>query len=383
MTVHRRRVVLVTWAPGGNLPPLLAAAALMETRGHDVRVLASAATRPFAKRAGLEVLGYPRSPEPDTRIAFERQAEALLATAAGPDIALDVEQVLAKAGADLAIVDCMLPAALSAAQAAGTPTASLVHFLYGLARQQMVAHGGGWTTDLRTLSATHEALGIATPASGLGHWESAQLVLVTAPRWLDVDIDYPPKVVHAGPLSIHTAPADRTRRLPRPSPTLLLSFSTTVMDGQVSAIQGVCDALAEIDAHGVLTLGPAIDRADLRPPANVDVVEWSDHDRLLPHCAAVITHGGLGTLLRSLSHGVPMVLLPLGRDQAFNAGQVVELGAGISLAPDSPPAEIRAAVNTVLGEPSFSAAAAGAAGRMVEDKPDRRAGDALEACGRG
>jgi UDP:flavonoid glycosyltransferase YjiC (YdhE family) len=383
MTVDRRRVVVVTWAPGGNLPPLLAAAALMEARGHDVRVLASAATRPFAERAGLGLLSYRRSPEPDTRIAFERQADVMLAAAAGPDIALDVQQVLAEAGADLAIVDCMLPAALSAARAADTPTASLVHFLYGLARRQMVAHGGGWTTDLGTLSTTHESLGIAPPASGLGHWESAQLVLVTAPRWLDVDIDYPPKVVHAGPLGVDTAAAGRARRLPGRSPTLLLSFSTTVMDGQLPAVQRVCDALAGIDARGVLTLGPAIDRAALSPPANVDVVDWSDHDRLLPQCAAVITHGGLGTLLRSLSHGVPMVLLPFGRDQAFNAGQVVELGAGISVAPDSPPAEIRTAVTTVLGEPSFSAAAAGAAARMVGDQPDRRAGDALEACGRG
>jgi UDP:flavonoid glycosyltransferase YjiC (YdhE family) len=363
-------VVVITWAPGGNLPPLLAAGSVLAARGHRVEVMTSAETKTAAERAGFGVVGYPRSPAPDTSVAFERQAEAMLGAAAGADIAADVRDVLLEARPDLAIVDCMLPAGIAAGQATGTPTVSLVHFLYGLARQQMLRGGGAWTTDLGRLSATHRALGLPEVSDGLAAWETPDLLLVTAPRWLDVDVEYPAHVVHAGPLGVRTRAAARSR--------VLLSFSTTVMDEQVPALQCACDALAECDVRAVLTLGPAVDRAALRTPDSVEVVAFADHDELLPQCAAVITHGGLGTTLRALAHGVPMVLLPLGRDQEFNATRVAGLGAGIPLAPGRRPADVRAALETVLGDPSFAAAAAGAAARIAADEPDRTAARALE-----
>jgi UDP:flavonoid glycosyltransferase YjiC (YdhE family) len=68
------RALVVTWAPGGNLPPILAVASLLAARGHEVTVLASGATHDAAERRGLAVTGYARSPDPDTSVAFEAQA---------------------------------------------------------------------------------------------------------------------------------------------------------------------------------------------------------------------------------------------------------------------------------------------------------------------
>jgi UDP:flavonoid glycosyltransferase YjiC (YdhE family) len=368
--------LVVTWAPGGNLPPLLAAAALMAVRGHRVEVLVSAATRGAVERAGLPGRSYRRTPEPDTRIAFERQAGAMLATAAGADVARDVHDVLRATRPDLVIVDCMLPAALSAAEAAGTPAASLVHFLYGLARREMLLRGSGWTTDVEQLNTTRRDLGLPALTKGLEAWERPDLVLVTAPRWLDVDLEYPAHVTHAGPLGIRTGASEPRGERPR----VLLSFSTTVMDGQPQAVQRICDGVAGTGMDAVLTLGPAVEAATLRIPSNVEVTAWADHDALLPTCAAAITHGGLGTTLRALAHGVPLLLLPLGRDQAFNAARVVEYGAGIQLTPDAGPAAVAGAVARLLDEPGFAAAAARAAARVAADVPDQRAADALEAC---
>ena len=115
----------------------------------------------------------------------------------------------------------MLPAALTAAEAAATPSASLVHFLYGPGGSRC-SGGGGWTTDLRTLARTRRALGLAPPASGLAACERPDLVLVAAPDWLDVDAAAPPHVVHAGPLGGRGRPARERSRV-------LLTFSTTVM----------------------------------------------------------------------------------------------------------------------------------------------------------
>jgi UDP:flavonoid glycosyltransferase YjiC (YdhE family) len=374
------RVIVATWGSGGNLPPLLAAAGLLRARGHHVEVLASGATRPEAERAGFATLPYERAPDPDVSIAFERQAEALMAAAAGVDVALDTYHWLASRRADLAVVDCMLPAAAAAAAAAGTPAASLVHFLYGPARRLMVHGDTSWTTDLATLNATRRALGLAPLSGGLAAWESCELVLVTAPRWLDVDVGFPEHVVHAGPLGVRRPGAQRPSAW-RP-PRVLLAFSTTVMDAQVAAIRSACAAVAGTGARGVLTLGGAVPAEAVQPPSGIDVREWADHDELLPECAAVVTHAGLGTTLRALAHGLPLVMLPLGRDQHVNAARVAELGAGIRLPADAAPRQIRAALTTVFTDARFASCAARLAERLAADRPDRHAADALERAAR-
>jgi UDP:flavonoid glycosyltransferase YjiC (YdhE family) len=374
------RAVVMTWVSGGNLPPLLSAASLLDSRGHEVTVLGSAETRDAASLLGLGVTGYRRSPDPDPRVDFEAQADLMLATMAGAEIALDASDALAELRPELAVVDCMLPAAIAAARAMGTPTASLVHFVYGLARTQMLRAGGAWTTDLRSLAATHRMLGLAPASDGLSAWEAPELLLITAPRWLDVDCDAPANVLHAGPLGVRVRPPRSAAAGERRQ--VLLTFSTTVMAGQVALIERVCDAVVGLDVDAVLTLGRAIDRDDIRVPAGVDVMAHADHDRLMPGRAAVISHGGLGTVLRALTHGVPQLLLPLGRDQAFNAGRVEQLEAGLLLAADAPPERIRVALTELLTDPRFRAAAVSAAERIAADEPDRTAGEALERAAR-
>jgi hypothetical protein len=266
----------------------------------------------------------------------------------------------------------MLPAALAAGEAAGTATASVVHFLYGVARRVMRDAGGSWTTDLRTLAETRRTLGLGPAGSGLAAWEAPELVLVTAPRWLDVDAGAPAHIVHAGPLGVDVGRGRGARS------RALLTFSTTVMDGQPALIDRLCAAVTEIDLRPTLTLGPVVARDQVHLSGEIEVLGVADHDRLLPECAIVICHGGLGTVLRALAHGVPLLILPLGRDQGVNAGRVEALGAGIGLPLDAGERRIRAALETLLGDPSFGAAALAAAERIAADRPDDAAADALE-----
>ena len=150
------------------------------------------------------------------------------------------------------------------------------------------------------------------------------------------------------------------------------------MADQPALVARVCAAVAGMDVHAVLTLGPALDRDALDVPDRIEVLEFGDHDRLMPACAAVVGHGGLGTMLRALAHGVPELLLPLGRDQVFNASRTEELEAGIVLPPDAPAERIRTALRTLLAEPRFATAARGAAARIAADEPDQTAAEALE-----
>lgn len=49
---------------------------------------------------------------------------------------------------------------------------------------------------------------------------------------------------------------------------------------------------------------------------------------VFPACAAVIHHGGIGTIAQCLRAGVPSLVVPGGVDQPFNAAQVVQRKAG-------------------------------------------------------
>jgi UDP:flavonoid glycosyltransferase YjiC (YdhE family) len=370
----RGDVLIVSWGGGGNLPPLLAAGRLLAARNHSVSVLASAATRQAALEAGFEVIRYRRTSDPNMELAFEQQAASLLATAAGAQIAHDVRDAVAEVRPDLMVVDCMVPAAIAAGESTGTPTASLVHFAYGLARTQMLRGGGAWTTDLAQLNLTRRRLGLKAAADGLAAWESAELLLVTVPGWFDLATNYPTNVVHAGPLGV-TRPT-QVGNSARARPLVLLSFSTTVMEGQAAMIQRVTEAIAS-DVDAILTLGPALNAGEIRVRDNVEPVPYADHDQLLPRCAAVVTHGGLGTTLRALAHGKPLLLLPLGRDQEFNARRVVELGAGIHLPVDAAPVEIALALEDLISQRRFTEAAERAAEAIAADAPDETAAQAL------
>jgi len=307
------------------------------------------------------------------RVPFEARAEEFLARAAGLEVALDVHELAVERSAGLLVVDCMLPAALVAGEAASVPTASLVHFPYALARSVMARAGGTWTTDLPTLDRTRRALGLPETDGALDAWERPDGLLVTLPRWFDAPGELPGHVVHAGPLGVRAAPdSDQAARGRR----ALLAFSTTVMAGQRRLVADACAALERAGAEGVLTLGPALDPA-VAAGATLEVAPWADHDAVMPGCDVVVTHGGLGTTLRGLAHGRPLLVLPLGRDQHFNAGRVKALGAGLVLPADAGPGAIAEAIARLLDEPGFRAGARRTAAAIAAARPDRTAAEAL------
>jgi len=94
----------------------------------------------------------------------------------------------------------------------------------------------------------------------------------------------------------------------------------------------------------------------------VHVTDWLSHDVLLPRCAAVVTTGGMGTVMAALRAGKPLVVVPTGWDKPASAARVVAAGAGVRLAPrECTPERLRAAVDQVLGDPAYGAAARRAA----------------------
>lgn len=70
---------------------------------------------------------------------------------------------------------------------------------------------------------------------------------------------------------------------------------------------------------------------DVSPEQRADVlhISFAPFSQVLPACAAVIHHGGIGTIAQCLRAGVPSLVVPGGLDQPFNAALVVQRKAGV------------------------------------------------------
>lgn len=139
-------------------------------------------------------------------------------------------------------------------------------------------------------------------------------------------------------------------------PLVAVSFSTTFQD-HVGVLQRVVDALGGLPVRGVVTLGPSLRDGDLTAPDNVRLLRHARHDALMREAAVVVSHGGHGTVCRALVHERPQLVIPHGRDQNDNAVRVTHRGAGLTLMPDASTADIKAALERLLTEPSFRDAA--------------------------
>jgi UDP:flavonoid glycosyltransferase YjiC (YdhE family) len=238
----------------------------------------------------------------------------------------------------------------------------------------------------RALEPERARLGLPADPSGAGMRATPYLTTVPAP--LDDGA--------AGPVHRfgHPRPAAQTPPLPADwwpagddHPLVYLSFGSVTAGSHLpfypSLYRAAIDALADVEARVLLTVGEDRDHAELGPlPPNLHVERWFDQDGVLPHAWAAVIHGGYGSTLGALSHGVPLVVLPLfSGDQFVNAAAVARSGAGVALGADGarrgaldlPPADVLAglcsAVERVLADPAPRRRAAQIADAMAALPP--------------
>src|SRR5437899_8385745 len=96
-----------------------------------------------------------------------------------------------------------------------------------------------------------------------------------------------------------------------------------------------------VPGRRLLTLGHGLEESEVDAPDGVVVRDWIPHQAVLPHTSVVLTHAGLGTVSAALAHGVPLVCVPLGREQPLNARRVEACMAGRMIAEESSAEEIR------------------------------------------
>lgn len=394
------RILFTTWEGGGHVAPALSVARQTQQLGLEVLVLSDEANRAAAEALGLAFQSWRRAPNrltpgspkdgvrdwaAPTPIAVidDVCAEVICGPAAA--YGADVREILAEFPADLVVSNELLFGALMGAEAAGVPFALLTGNLWPFpTRTDMPPFGPGlppaqdsadeardlnirqvllslYERHLPALNESRARLGLPPLEHFFDQTAGARKILLSVAQAFDFSADpAPAPFAYIGPMIRDpewVAPTGAA--LPQGDLPLVLISSSTLYQAQEDMLRRCIAAVAGEPVRAIVTLGPALDpEAFADAPPNVTVLASASHDAIVPHCAAVISHAGHGTVVRPLLHGVPLISLPMGRDQADNAARVAARGAGITLSQTAAPEEIRSALRQILAEPAFRAAAA-------------------------
>jgi UDP:flavonoid glycosyltransferase YjiC (YdhE family) len=114
-------------------------------------------------------------------------------------------------------------------------------------------------------------------------------------------------------------------------------------------------------------------------PPGVIHVPYAPFSELLPRCAALVHHGGIGTMSQALAAGVPQIIQPMSHDQPDNAERVTRLGVGAEL----PVKKFRGprvaeTLRTLIESPDVAAKCKVVAERFVNARPIEQTCDLIE-----
>lgn len=184
--------------------------------------------------------------------------------------------------------------------------------------------------------------------------------------------DWPANVQAIGP-GLWAPPAatpDWLGQLPRPR--VLVSVSTELQNDN-KIIDAALEGLRDEPGSVIVTTAALDPEAFHAPHEKVRITRFLPHAAVIPEVDVVVTHGGMGTTQRALAAGVPVCVVPWGRDQSETARRVEVSGAGCIVPRDRlTPDRMREAIQQALRSKSAAEnvaqafSQAGGARRAVE-----------------
>ncbi|MFE3455746.1 glycosyltransferase [Nonomuraea sp. NPDC059194] len=412
-----KRFLFTLWSGGGVVPPVLSVARALCERGHSVRVLADRSLHDEVAASGAEPIAWTTAPQgdvadPATDILKDFEARTPMGAFArlrdrivcGPaaDYARDTLAELHTRPADVLVTDFPLLGTITAGEAAGTPVVALATTIYPFPTPGAPPFGPGlrpatgtlgrlrdrvltgltmkpWEKGLPALNAARVANDLPPIDSVIDAFGRIDRLLVLSPRTLDYPSRrFPDYVRHVGARLDDPAWAGELELPDGDAPLALVSLSSSFMS-QAPLLGRIAEALGTLPVRGLMTTGPAVDPATIPAPGNVLVTTAAPHSTALRHAAVTITHAGHGTVVKSLAAGVPLVCVPLGRDQAEVARRVELAGAGITVRKNASASTIAHAVGRVLHDPSYQHAAQRLAAEIAAETTTDQAVAELEA----
>lgn len=404
------KLVIATYGTEGDTRPLAALGRALLDAGHDVRLLADAATLGSAAAVGVPSAPLSgdirRAIAPEGALAdavrgrggFNDTSKALAAIANANTAAWMQEVADASAGCDALLVSGLASfVGLSVAEyrripAIGTgmipitptaefaspflPPGKLPRWLNRTSHR--LVNALLWHAFRKSTNAARASVCGLPPRKHV--WTDHPMLYGVSPALLSSPADWPANVHACGQWRVDarawTPPPELSAFLDAGEPPVYIGFGSMAGFDRAALAAALTQALA--GRRALFYPGwSGIDASLL--PAHVRVIGDTPHDWLFPRVAMAMHHGGSGTTHSAARAGIPSVVVPFAGDQFFWANRLQRLGVA-----DAPVAGrrveaaalARAIAFAERGETKARAAALGT--RIAQEEGLQRAVSAIE-----
>jgi UDP:flavonoid glycosyltransferase YjiC (YdhE family) len=360
------RVLFTTHPAYGHFHPLLPVARAVGDAGHDVRVATSDRFTAVVEKAGFRAIqaglswlesddsSLPEELRPPPGLSLDAFFAQKFVGAVAEPLARDVIAAARHWSPHVIVRERTEYGGALAAAALGVPGAAVQ-----VASPSLMTPAFHATVAV-PYNHARANLGLE-PDPGLAELEDQVVLAFGPPSLHDPSVPLPRNFI-----SLRSTSADGTAATELPAwaegmgrdrPLVYATLGTIFNnpDYRLPFFPAVMTGLQNEDVDVVITVGPHVDVASIHsPPRNVRVERYLPQSLLFDRCSVVVCHGGHGTLLAAVEHGVPLVVVPFGADQPINARAIERLGVGRVIGKDDVSAErMRDAVRAVLHDPAY------------------------------
>lgn len=354
-------VILVSVGTDGDIFPYVGLGAKLKARGHQITLTASAQYETLARAHGFafhplvsaeendELFGHPEFWNPLRNAPMmarwgvrfiRRQYDLLSKLVTAETVLVASPGVLAaglvheKAGTplvSLVLQPWMIPSSIAPPMMPGFT------FLRGAPRPVWkvfwrALHVVVDTLIGRDLNRVRKSLSLQPRWRIIDHWLSPQLVLGLFPEWYGPpQADWPPQMqLTSFPMFDGGKDDDLSPQLQEfcraGDPPIAFTFGTGMAHPE-RLFRSALEACTMLGVRGVF-LTKYRDQLPDPLPASVFHCAFASFQTLFPQCAAVVNHGGIGTVAKAIASGTPQLICPLCFDQIDNGARTKTLGAG-------------------------------------------------------
>jgi UDP:flavonoid glycosyltransferase YjiC (YdhE family) len=354
-------VVLVSIGTDGDIFPYVGLGAALQARGHRITLAASEHYEPLARRYGFafhplvsakendELFGHPDFWKPRKTapllarwgVRFIRRQYELLSKLVTPDTALVANPGVFAASlvhekfgvplTNLILQPWMIPSSIAPPIIPGfSLLAHAPRPVWKLFARSIDVFGDNLMGP--ELNGLRAELGLKLMRRILSNWLSRQLIIGMFPDWFgQPQADWPSQVRLVGfPLfdgvQNDALPPEVLEFCRAGKPPVAFTFGTG-MAHSAGLFRTALEACEILGARGILLTKYRDQLPDSLPPSVLHCT-FAPFQKLFPHCAAVMHHGGIGTVAKAMAAGIPQLIRPLCFDQIDNGMRTKRIGAG-------------------------------------------------------
>jgi MGT family glycosyltransferase len=357
------RYLAYTSPARGHLYPIVPTLEALRERGHSVAVRTLASEVSLMTECGFDAApiasGIERIEHDDwqarTPVGANKRSLRTFRRRAELEIS-DFRAAIDEVRPDALIVDISTAGAAAVAEASGLPWAQWLPYftpvrsidappfglglqprsdLIGRARDRVVdklAFQPVMREGLGEANRLRASVGAPPLADNSELWRRAPVFLYfTAEPFEYPRRDWPPSYRLVGP-GTWDPPSEELAWLNAVDRPIVLVTCSSEYQGDKRLFATALEALADEDVTVIVTAA-GNDVSGVSVPSNARVESYVPHGPILRRAACVVCHGGMGITQKALAAGVPVCIVPFGRDQLEVAGHVKASEAGTVVQP--------------------------------------------------